>query len=382
MNTAVNIIRSLFILVAFGFLNACCVHQWPEPNGEPSGDVQTPGNDKDPDEEPGDEPGNEVPEVKPTLSLKLAYEPDFYVWEHKYDPVLGKIEELYPGVTYYPEHPGTTSRYDNTLQGSINHITVRVYNAVTNACVAEHSVSRTVDYAGYDTTVEIELEHDTEYYVAVWSHLLERPDLPSFYDPSDFNSVKLIKETYRANTDYRDAFRGRTDKFIISRSDKEVDVAMKRPMGKYELITTDLSEFLDNETKLRNLSSRASASDYTVTIQYSGYYTTAYDVLLDELRGSETGWSFSTAMTVTGESEASIGCDYLLKNDAKEGGAQINIIVVRNDTGETVASVAGLSIPVIRNRHTRLTGTFLSMQGNGGVGIDPGFNGDHNVTIQ
>ena len=150
-------------------------------------------------------------------------------------------------------------------------------------------------------------------------------------------------------------------------------------MGKFELVTTDLSEFLDRETEVRQLSRRASVEDYRVIIAFPMYYPNSYSARDDRLENATTGVSFETVMTVTGESEASLGFEYVLLNDIADGGVQARVDVYRLD-GTHVAGSAMLTIPMRRDHHTLLRGAFLGTEGSGGVGIDPGFNGDHNVT--
>ena len=85
-------------------------------------------------------------------------------------------------------------------------------------------------------------------------------------------------------------------------------------------------------------------------------------------------------MTVTGQSEASLGFEYVMLNDNKDAAVQTRVDVYDLD-GNQVAGSSTLTIPMRRDHHTLLRGAFLSMDGGGGVGIDPGFNGDHNVTV-
>ena len=62
-----------------------------------------------------------------------------------------------------------------------------------------------------------------------------------------------------------------------------------------------------------------------------------------------------------------------------DGGVDVSVDVYRFD-GVRVAGSSPFTVPMRRDYHTVLRGAFLSMEGRGGVGIDPGFNGDHNIT--
>ena len=340
-------------VVAAMLLCGCAVHQWPEP--------------KEP--------------VVPTVTLRLHYEPCFWVWEHAYDPKQNEYPvELHPDSDFDPEHPGTTSAYDNTMPSGLMEVHVKFYNSgyLTNS-VAGYDFTYDVS-EGYDCEVEIAL-YEGSYEVVVWSQLLADADSAPFYEASNMRGIGIIDGNYMGNTDYRDGFRGRTCFEFSEENDPEgervYEVEMRRPMGKVEFVTTDLSEFLDRETVRRNLTTRAIIEDYDVVISYPYYYPNGYNAVSDDI-ASGSGYRFATRMTITGESEASMGFDYVFINDIPDGHVQAQVSVY-DLSGEQVAASQTIMIPVRRDCHTRLRGAFLSMNANGGVGIDPGFDGDHNI---
>lgn len=346
---------------SLGLLSSCDVHQFPEP--------------KDPDQ-----PAPPLwPEETMTVPLDIVYNPDFYIWEHIYDPNLGSIEEAYPEAMIYPEHPATTSKYDNTLLKGVMDVHVKAYLASgTTQIVKEQTFSFTLNGNSYDTSCEIELPVDTRYQLAVWSHLRTNEEALPFYNSSDFNRVALIGDNYNGNTDYRDGFKGKILIDTYSEPTTPYVVNMTRPMGKFEFVTIDLSEFLDRETTRRSLATRASADEYIVMISFPYYLPSSYSVLDDRLENAATGVSFRTRMTVESEKVASLGFEYVMLNNIDDSAVQVRVDVY--DPSYThVAGSTTLTVPMKRDRHTLLHGTFLSEQNQGGVGIDPGFNGDHNV---
>lgn len=356
------ILNIIYVLVAAITLVGCDVHQFPEQK-----------------EMPGPEPPPETPKV--TVSLRLVYDTDLYVWEHRYDPILGKVEENDPSLNIFPDYPGTSSRYVNIVPQGLTKVSVKVFpTSDPSRCVAEQTFTRDI-YDTYDTDFEMELPAYSNYNIIVWTQLLEHPAAEPFYDPTYFSRVHIIPANHKGNTDYRDGFRGKISVDATKALNECYVVPMKRPMGKFELITTDLSEFLDRETRARGLSTRASADDYRVVISFPMYYPSSYSAMDDYLENASTGVAFETKMTVTGTSEASLGFEYVLLNNIPNGGVQTQVDVYRLD-GTRVAGSSMFTIPMRRDHHTILRGAFLSMEGNGGVGIDPGFNGDHNITWQ
>lgn len=353
-----SIIYMLLALLVVG----CDVHQWPELRTEP-----------DP------EPTPDVPKI--TIPLSLEYETDFYLWEHLYDPVLGRIEEADPSLDIFPDYPGTSSKYACVAASGQLEVYARVF-PVSNPSrsVAERFLDRDID-GSYDTDFELEMPGESTYDVVVWSQLLRDANALPFYDVADFSRVHIIADNYAGNTDYRDGFRGRIRIDAATEINGRYVVRMNRPMGKFELVTTDLSEFLDRETKARGLTTRAAPEDYRVIISFPMYYPSSYSAVDDRLENATIGVSFETQMTVTGVSEASLGFEYVMLNNISDAGVQARVDVYRLD-GTHVAGSQTLTIPMRRDHHTLLRGAFLSAEGSGGVGIDPGFNGDHNITWQ
>lgn len=342
----------IMLIAVAALLCGCAVHQWPEPE---SG----------------------------TMVLHLHYEPDFWVWEHRYDPVQGAVEEMDPEHGVDEEHPGTSSRYSGEHTHGVMRTVIRVFrHDDLDRSIREFTFSRDVS-EGYDCDIELDIEAD-DYVFAVWSDLNEQTSDAPYYEPSDFRRVQLVHNNYFANTDYRDGYRGR---LVIAKPQnggiagvERYDITMRRPMAKYEFITTDLSEFLENETTRRHLQSRARIEDYVVEIRYPAYLPSSYSVIEDRLENSTTGVKFRSQVTITGESEASLGFDYVLINDTDKGGVQAEISVY-DMNGERVAHSNMITVPLRRDHHTILRGAFLSMDARGGVGVDPGYDGDHNVNF-
>lgn len=354
MKRLLSIITPLFLTMLT--LVACDVHQWPEPY----------------------EPEPELPPVLTPISLEFLT--DFYVWEHLYDPVQGKVEEVYPSLTIFPDYPGTSSKYEGVVPEGLVQVYAKVVSASNpSQYMAEGAFTHDIIDGNYDTDFEMELPGSGIYDVVVWIQLLAPEQTAPFYDASSFSQIHIIPANYRGNTDYRDGFRGRIRIDAATEVNGRYVVRMDRPMGKFELVTTDLSEFLDRETVARKLTTRAVPEDYRVVISFPMYYPSSYSALDDRLENATTGVSFETQMTVTGISEASLGFEYVLLNNITDGAVQARVDVYRLD-GTHVAGSTTLTIPMRRDHHTLLRGAFLTIEGNGGVGIDPGFNGDHNVT--
>lgn len=353
----------LTIVLTASLLCGCPVHQWPEQKkDDPAIDV--------PDPEVGTAKGK----------IHLRFEPDLWVWEHFYfNTGTGEVREAYPDENVDGNHPGTTEQYRTLFDHGMMRYIVNIYLPDNFASpYAEYEFSRNAA-DGFDCDVDIELEAG-DYDIVVWADLYEDTVSDLFHDASNFLSVRLLVEDYRANSDYRDGYRGIRRVSVEPTPEGEmseyIEIAMRRPMAKFEFITTDLSEFLDNE--LRRTLTRAEVDEYTVVFSYTGYLPTEYSAIDDSLVDISTGVSFESSITPLESGEASMGFDYVFINDSESAGVEVKL-TVKDKAGEVVASTPSIGVPLRRNHHTILRGEFLSRIASGQIVIDPEYQGDYNI---
>ena len=328
------------------------------------------------------------------VNLHLHYEPDFWIWEHQYNQETGIVSQMLPDdIGVDEEHPGTSERYSGMCPSGTMRYIVRAYRAGNwNEFAKEFVFTRDVT-DGYDCDLVIELEPGN-YEIVVWSDLCENNGDAPYYDASDFRSIDLQYNTnYRACTNYRDGYRGNVSAISIQETIKvtdpeEADIIMRRPMAKFEFIATDLSVFTNKELMRRIAAGRAPEqidfSNYTVRFYYINYVPVSYSAVSDRLVDSTVGLTFDSQLTELATGEASLGFDYVMLNS---NGTSVRVqIGIYDETGEQVAMTPVVDVPLQRDYHTILRGTFMSTDappasGGGGVGIDPGFSGEFNVWI-
>lgn len=369
-------IKSLFAfllpLFTLVMLSSCDVHQWPEPNNEPAPDPPVvPDNPNEPDNPEDPDEGKTA-----TVGLKLQYFTDFTYRDHLYDPKTGKVTPV------SAEDGDTYDNLDNIAPGTPMKVTVKVHRDNSNkTLVSSQTFVKELD-TNYDCDVDVEVPVGVDCLITVWGHLLDENE-DAFYDDSDFNSISLIKNNYRGNTDMRDAYRGHLKVNAPEEGQLNDVIYMRRPMCKMEFVTTGLKEFFDNEEQRQGISSRGvSAQDYTVVISYPVFYPTSYMAMDDHLEFSSSGYSFATELSLIEDNpeEASMGFDYVLINDSSDSGVQVQVTVFHSD-GTQVGSTGMITVPMQRDRHVVVRGNFLTTNGNGGVGIDPDFEGDFNIPV-
>lgn len=345
MKKIINLLLCLPLL----FLCACDVHEWPE-----------------------------APEfVK--CHLRLNYDTDMTEWYHMYND--GVLTETGYGKTY-----------DNSRSyGHIRYI-VRTYPKGKTVSISDYTQEFvfTKEIAnGYDHEVTLDIMPGN-YMVMVWSDLVQTSGASYFHNAENFGRIMLQGE-HKGNDDYRDAFRGTNDITLVSdimeRLPDTLDIAMHRPLAKYEFVTGDIIEFIQKESvRARKGNSddvptkTANIEDYKVVFHYVGFMPDTYSIDTDKPVDSSTGIFFETSLKQISESQASMGFDYVFVN-GKASSVTVQI-GIHNSDGEQLSITGPIEVPLKRSHHTLITGMFLTSELSGGVSINPGYDGEHNLYVK
>ena len=246
-----------------------------------------------------------------------------------------------------------------------------------------------------------------------------------FYNTINFRRISL-QGAHEGNNDFRDAFSGSADLKVIRRGSKEtpstVTVQMRRPLAKFEFITTDLQEFITKtiEAMIRKEEAEAAAkagetkseggdnpeditpteSDtktdgdtktgdtktpvvdlekYTVVFFYSGYMPNAYNMMEGKPCDSATGVKFSSAISAIDNHDARLGFDYVFVN-GEESSVMVTVALY-DEEGAQLSISRQIEVPIKRSMLTTVRGSFLMQNTGGGVAIDPGFEDEFNIYI-
>lgn len=346
--------KILYLIICMPLLlfSACDVHEWPE-----------------------------TPEfVK--MHLRLNYETDMTQWEHLYDGA-SVIEQ------------GLGDIYDNHQDyGKIRYI-VRTYPVSEKQRTMQDYVQEfvfTKDIAeGYDHEVTLNVLPGN-YNVMVWSDLVKTSGDTHFHNADNFAEI-MLQGDHKGNTDHRDAFRGSNNISLVAdfieHEPETLDVIMQRPLAKFEFLTTDLKEFIDKEyeflqkeaaTRGEVPPTRVNTDDYKVVFYYSGYMPYAYNMNTDKPVDSKTGVLFESKLGVLNANEASLGFDYVFVNGKKSA---VTIQIGLYDKEDRQLAVSDpINVPLQRNHHTILKGSFLMQEASGGITINPDFDGNHNIEFE
>ena len=197
---------------------------------------------------------------------------------------------------------------------------------------------------------------------------------------------------------------------------------MRRPLAKFEFITTDLQEFITKtiEAMIRKEEAEAAAkagetkfeggdnpeditpteSDtktdgdtktgdtktpvvdlekYTVVFFYSGYMPNAYNMMEGKPCDSATGVKFSSAISTIDNHDARLGFDYVFVN-GEESSVMVTVALY-DEEGTQLSISRQIEVPIKRSMLTTVRGSFLMQNTGGGVAIDPGFDGEYNIVL-
>ncbi len=268
----------------------------------------------------------------------------------------------------------------------------RVYPAGTN----QIPVSETVEYrsdltlADFTTTLAVPAG---DYDIWVWTDFVEKDtETGLYYDASSFRAI-TYKYPYQGDTMRKDAFAGKTEVNVPASIDEVVsidaEVTVERPLTGYVFISGDLTEFVRGEIARRKIYDAEidtelqiptfDFSEYKVKVSYTGYLPCEYDMFKGKPVDSATGVSYMADIRAISETKAAIGFDLFFIN-GKESSVRVALDIYGPD-GERIAGTQNIDIPVNLSTITLVRGNFLTTKASGGVGIDPGFEGEFNIPI-
>lgn len=226
-------------------------------------------------------------------------------------------------------------------------------------------------------TLPIHLKlHAVEYTLAVWTdYVAAGTDTDLYYDTKDLQYV-ACRDPYTGSTDYRDCLYGTTPLDLRQYRDAwnakvQAKVDMVRPLAKYELIATDVKDFLHKTKK-----QRTDGEAFTITFSYGFYLPTVFNVLSGKPADSRTGIAYTTPLTVPtdGQEECTIGTDFVFVNGT-ESFVSLSM-EIQDGGGNVISRTTGLEVPYRRGHLTTVRARFLTNEMQGGVDINDEFDGN------
>lgn len=287
---------------------------------------------------------------------------------------------------------------------------VMIYSG-TGEITASSVPVRTLTLTGESTTLNRDVEIDLEegqYSFLVWSDYVDQGSMiDKYYTTGSLSAITLAdRNNHPGSNPYRDAFRGQTTGTVVKGVGGSATVPMKRPMGRFEFITTDLEEFVARAVAARNAAegrsgdggddkaetesggdkaetesddSRADISGYKVTFVYTGFMPSTYNIYSDKPTDAWTGMKFDSQFESLSDGTR-MGYDYVMVNGSE---TSVSVAVqVKDENGNVIATTPSIDVPIVRSKLTVVKGEFMSSTSAGGVVVDPGFDGEFNIEIR
>ena len=263
-----------------------------------------------------------------------------------------------------------------------------------------------------DHTVMLSLPEGS-YDLKIWTDYVDNNSVSDkYYDASNFEEIILAnKSNHGGSNIYREAFRGYGNatvrdpllyvNIVAEQIQNEADVEMKRPMGRFKFISTDVDAFftrvmemMKEQGKLLNVNLKSDSKSayqqiiqainltgYKVIFRYNAFMPCSFNMFTDKPADSWQGVSFSSNMEIDPSyTEMLMGHDYVFVNGSE---TTLSIsLEVYNAEGEKVSATNPIYVPIVRNKLTLVKGEFLTSTASGGVSINPGYEGDdYNIEI-
>ena len=328
---------------------------------------------------------HELPETpeNETFVIRLTFDNDYTPWHHTVEKT--KVTEVSLGDPAPKVNDHGVMRYIMRAYPQVDG------RAESQDNYREFVFDKSLD-KGYDHILTAALPAGS-YSIMVWADMRENPAHDHFYCADNFVEITLQGD-HRGCNDWRDGYRGTADLMlttsIMVHTPDTLDILMQRPMAKYEFVTTDLKEFIDKE--VQNAQARGdldytaegparviNPDDYQVRVYYAGYMPNTYNMFLDKPVDSATGVSYPGKFTQLNEDEASIAFDHVFVNG--KNASVTTQVALYNKRGELLSLTDPINIPLMRNRHTILRGSFLMQESSKGLVINPDFDGDHTIIV-
>ena len=223
--------------------------------------------------------------------------------------------------------------------------------------------------------------HALDYTLAVWTDYVKAGTTDDLYYDTDNLQQVACTDPYTGSTPYRDCLYGTTPLDLRNYRDEwnarvQVKVDMARPLAQYEIIATDVKDFLRKTKK-----QRADDETFTITFSYGFYLPTVFNVLAGKPADSRTGIAYTTPLTVPtdGQKECTIGTDFVFVNGT-ESFVSLSM-EIRDGGGDVISRTTGLEVPYRRGHLTTVRARFLTNEMQGGVDIDDDFDGNIDVDL-
>lgn len=223
----------------------------------------------------------------------------------------------------------------------------------------------------------------SKYKVLIWCDYVQDDVREAwYYNTDDLKHVLYSDEEVLDNND-KDVFSNMLSvdltQYYYAEGNYELvyDVNLERPKGRFKCVTTDMDDYLKTAD--------ASVEEITAVVTYVQYVSAGYNVEEQKPNYFEPTRTFISKTRIDEEGKLELCYDYVFVN-GKQTNVKINFGFYRGDVtftesgeviGDNISTWSGIVVPLKRNMETVVEGRMLTASfGTGGVGINPGFDGE------
>lgn len=299
--------------------------------------------------------------------LKLAFKLD------------GSVTDMYPEMTDVSD-----KEYD--IRYVIKAYRMTNEGAYHNTPHAQFTYTKD-DITSLDSTVLVELDEGQYKFYALADYVPQYEVMDNFYNTRSFADLYQYTNPYRGNTDAKTLYVGskEVDIRVFTGEETSTDTISLAPaLSKYQIVATDLQEFYKKMTGREEIDDELVGihmKDYKVKVRYSDtdpLYTHMNLTTGNTPTRGETGLWFESKVTKLNETEAMLCFDHMMLGDTQH---EVTVRVgIYDKTGRHITT-SPIKFPPQKGKLTCVKGNFLTYVGlenpeQGGVIIDPGFNGN------
>lgn len=233
-------------------------------------------------------------------------------------------------------------------------------------------------------TFDVDANH---YHVLVWCDYVQDDVREAwYYNTDNLLSIRYADIPVVDNND-KDVFTNMVDvdlrEYYYSEGEFEIvrETNLERPKGRFKCITTDMDDYQYGGGSVDNISA---------VVTYQQYVSAGYNVEDQKPNYFEPTRQFTAKAKIDDNGDLELCYDYVFVN-----GKQTNVILdfyfyegdlQYDDKGvvlnEEISHWTGIRVPLKRNMETIIEGRMLTTSfGTGGIGIDPGFEGEWVIRV-
>lgn len=249
---------------------------------------------------------------------------------------------------------------------------LRIVETDDNISEGEFKISKTIKL------------HALDYSVLVWVDFVRKgTETDLYYNTTDLRAVEIIREgdVYVGYRTTKDAFSTSARMDLTPYRDQRFakhtqTVQPERPFGVYQIVTTDIDEYMSYNSALSYSVIRPSTTNFTYQSMIPSGYNVQHGVPDNFKAGFK--YTFDIVETVP-QSEAIVASDMVFIENTATYDVGFEI---RSAEDKHINSVSPLRISLTRNKISVLRGEFLTKNvGNGDIGVDDGFDEEIVVPI-